>query len=369
MTLTPQFFDTPRWVLGLMSGTSADGVDGALLQLCKDGIKSWGPTLYHAYSDDLRQSILKAMGEGQTVPLRLEHDITVAHYKLVRSLIRQSKIIPDLIGFHGQTMFHVPRIGKHKARTLQIGDAANLAHWLNIPVVGQFRLQDIHSGGEGAPLVPIFHRAMLEPLLSSHELAHCAVINIGGVCNVTLFNADGALIAGDVGPGCALIDDWINLQTTMTYDDFSELALQGQVHHDVAQRWLQDVAFFAQPLPKSADRLQWRGFLNNLESLGIADIAATLTHLTVSALKQHLPITIDTLYVAGGGRKHVCLMHNLSQYYRVLCVDDIGCSGDFLEAYAFAFLARQSILKWPISFTGTTGVLQPTSGGVLYFVK
>lgn len=365
MSLDRTFFQTPRWVMGLMSGTSADGVDGALLQLSDKGIEAWGATRYHPYTPDLHVRILAAMG-SEIVDAQLEQDITAAHYKLVRSLIRQSGIVPDLIGFHGQTLYHVPRSLGQKARTLQIGHAHRLAHWLNTPVVSQFRLKDIEAGGEGAPLVPIFHRALLEPLLSTQELTTCAVVNVGGVCNITLFEADGSLLAGDVGPGCALIDDWLKIHPTLTYDNFSDLALRGEADISLINKWIEQSLFFKKSLPKSADRLQWQIFLEDIAHYSQKNAAATLVGLTVEGLRRSLPLRVHTLYLAGGGRKHACLMEVLSRYYRALCVDDIGCSGDFLEAYAFAFLARQSVLDWPISFPGTTGVSQPTSGGILH---
>lgn len=366
MSLERTFFEKPRWVMGLMSGTSADGVDGALLQVSENGVEAWGPTLYHPYSDGMRTRILDSMGEYTLVHPQLEHDITVAHYKLVRALIRQSKITPDLIGFHGQTLYHVPRSSVDKARTCQIGEGAHLAHWLNIPVVGQFRINDVAEGGEGAPLVPLFHKALLKPILSDRELTTCAVVNVGGVCNVTLFEDDGSLIAGDVGPGCALIDDWIMQNEGLTYDGFSDLALRGEACSILIEKWLNQSLFFQANLPKSADRLQWQTFLADIQHFSPNDAAATLVGLTIQALRRALPLRVHTLYMAGGGRKHVCLMYGLAQLYRTIPIDQIACSGDFVEAYAFAFLACQSVLGLPLSFPGTTGVSQPATGGVLY---
>jgi anhydro-N-acetylmuramic acid kinase len=146
-------FQKPQWVLGLMSGTSADGVDGALLRVDQNGVMGFGPTLYRPYSREMQQRIVSAMGNPDFSDTELVKDITNEHVWLAKDLVEQSGTTPVLIGFHGQTLYHVPRQNGQKARTLQVGDGAQLADQLNISVVDQFRVADVEKGGEGAPLV------------------------------------------------------------------------------------------------------------------------------------------------------------------------------------------------------------------------
>ena len=356
--------------MGLMSGTSADGVDAALLRIDKNGIKDFGPYFYRPYSKNLRSRILAAMGveKGEPSP-ELIHLITVEHYKAVRALMRKSKVQPVLIGMHGQTLYHKPKPSRSgKAQTLQVAHAANMAYWLNIPVVHQFRLADIEAGGEGAPLAPVFHQALLGSHLTNSEMPSYAFVNIGGVCNITTFSQNGGLFAGDVGPGCALLDDWLyNNIPNGSYSDLSDLAFKGEPDLNMIQAWLTSAKFFQVNLPKSADRMQWKKFLKDIAGYKPEDAVATLFELTIACLKGSLPSYIDTLCLAGGGRHHQYLNNKLASSYRVVHSDQLNCSGDFVEAYAFALLAVKSVLGEALSFPSTTRVRKPVSGGVLAY--
>ena len=353
----------PIWVIGLMSGTSLDGIDAAYLKTDGIQIKEMGPGLTVPYEPAFRQALFDLLQDSFSLnSAALEQELTDLHTQVVQRLIDQSDIQPQLIGFHGQTIFHRPRTESLQARTLQIGDGQKMANDLGVPVAYDFRQNDVTHGGEGAPLVPIFHQALANDLPKP-----VAFVNIGGVANITLITDEG-LYAGDTGPGGALIDDWMKNQTSQNYDKNGETAATGQIHYTLIQKWLEH-QFFKRSFPKSLDRQTFYHCLTECNPLNTADGAATLTAFTahgiINALQPYP--AVRTLILTGGGRHNLFLKQQLSKVAHVCNVEEFGWNGDLIEAQAFAYLAVRSSQKLPLSFPTTTGVLEPLSGGKIAY--
>jgi anhydro-N-acetylmuramic acid kinase len=356
----------PVWAIGLMSGTSGDGIDAALLKTDGERIVETGPGIGQAYDPAFRARLKSAYGQWDP-PAGLERALTERHAELVLRLIAQVGMKPSdlgVIGFHGQTILHEPE----RHRTRQIGDGALLAALTGVPVVNDFRSADMAAGGEGAPFAPVYHRALAGGLEKP-----VAMLNIGGVSNVTWIGPDdlegrAALIAFDTGPGNALIDDWALRHTGDPVDRDGALARRGTVDAAAVARFLQN-PYFARPAPKSLDRDAFKGF--SLGDLNAADGAATLTAITAAAIAaavERLPAPPKRWLVCGGGRHNPVLMDALRARLAAAVdpIEAIGWNGDLIEAHAFAFMAVRSLQGLPISFPGTTGVKQPTTGGVVH---
>ncbi len=292
--------------------------------------------------------------------------MTNAHAQAVESFLAANALAREdvaVIGFHGQTLLHRPERGL----TIQIGDGRALAERLGVPVVYDFRAADVAAGGQGAPLAPLFHRALVRRL--AHE-PPVAVLNIGGVANVS--DIDGEqVIACDTGPGNALIDDFLLARTGRPLDEDGRAAARGRVDERALARFLEH-PFFALAPPKSLDRNGLRDWVGAaLEQCSVPDGAATLTAFTAAAVARvipHLPCPPMEWVVCGGGAHNPTLMRMLVEHLapaRVLSADEFGWSTDSLEAQAFAFLAVRSLRGLPISLPTTTGVSRPTTGGVL----
>jgi len=366
---------TPVAAIGLMSGTSQDGVDVALIETDGEVITRFGPTAYRTYSRNeralLRSATAAAVNLGDRtarpdVIADAEAQVTNAHAEAVETFLAANGMRADdvsVIGFHGQTLLHRPQ----QRLTLQIGDGAALAARLGIPVVYDFRAADVAAGGEGAPLAPVFHRALVRRL---ERKLPVAVLNVGGVANVTYIDGD-ELIACDTGPGNALIDDFLRLRTGALLDADGELAATGTVDEDAIARILAH-PFFAKPPPKSLDRNDSRGFVGAiLDDRKTEDGVATLTALTAAAVARVVPLlprAPKTWIVAGGGARNLTLMRMLAERLAPASVESghaAGWSVDSLEAQAFAYLAVRSLRGLPLSLPGTTGVPRPLTGGVL----
>ncbi|MDE1145556.1 MAG: anhydro-N-acetylmuramic acid kinase [Azospirillaceae bacterium] len=347
--------------LGLMSGTSLDGIDAALIRTDGRDHVETGPHLTLPYEAGFRDALRAVLGrvDGADVTA-VEGELTRLHAQAVDRLLDQAGLTAadvDLVGFHGHTIHHAP----HQRLTRQIGDGALLAALTGIAVVNDFRSADVAAGGQGAPLVPLFHRALAAGLPRP-----VALLNIGGVANVTwLGDDDDAVLGFDTGPGNALIDDWVRARTGATYDAGGALAAQGTVD-PVALDALMAHPYFTTAIPKSLDRDAFDPL--PVAALSPADGAATLTHFTaaaVAAAVAHLPQAPRTWLACGGGRHNGALMRALSDRLGVAVgnVDDLGWSGDALEAQAFAYLAVRSRRGLPLSLPGTTGVPAPQTGG------
>ncbi len=351
-------------VVGLMSGTSLDGVDAAVLHTDGERIGAAGPSVTIPYDDALRRALRTLLDRAPTLAAddqalrEAERALTRVHADAVRAL----GVRPDLIGFHGQTILHDPK----RRRTWQIGDAAWLADRAGAPVVHDFRSADVAAGGEGAPLVPLFHAA----LLPDGVARPVAVLNIGGVANLTFVPAPGAgaLLAGDTGPGNALLDDWAWRHIGVPCDRDGALARAGRADRDIVARLLAD-PFFRRPPPRSLDRQAFAGALDAVAHLTPEDGAATLVAFTVGAIVAlPLPAMPARYLVCGGGRANPAIMAALASASGVAVepADAIGWDGDALEAQAFAFLAARSVRGLPLSLPGTTGVPAPCRGGRLH---
>ncbi len=347
--------------VGLMSGTSQDGIDAAIVET--DGERHVRPlgAVTVPYDDAMRDRLRRALGsEARDAGIdALERDLTLLHARIVQKLLNQSGIPSQRVsvaGFHGHTILHRPE----RRRTWQLGDGGLLGRETGIDVVADFRSADVAAGGQGAPLAPAFHAALASPLEKP-----VALLNVGGVANVTWIGPTGDLIAFDTGPGNALIDDWMLRRRGVAVDKDGRLAATGRVDESVLAILL-DNAYFAAPPPKSLDRGDFDPAA--AEGLSDADGAATLTAFTAEAVARALPLLPAAprrWIVCGGGRHNPVLMRMLAARLRVPVepVEAIGWDGDVIEAQAFAYLAVRSLRGLPISWPGTTGVPAPLPGG------
>ncbi len=356
--------------VGLMSGTSLDGIDAALVET--DGEGHVKPLAFRCepWSDPARAQLRAAFELALTFERpRANPDIaaaealvTRAHILAVRKLLAGAGVDPaqvDVIGFHGQTIAHRPDRGW----TWQIGDGAVMAGSLGMTVVNDFRSADVAAGGQGAPLIPVYHRA-----LTAARPGPVAILNLGGVGNLTWIGRDGTLVAFDTGPANALVDDWMLAETGQRFDAEGGLAASGRVDESVLTAML-DHPFFDAPPPKSLDRGDFT--LASARGLSGPDGAATLTAFTAHTVAlglRLLPERPATLFVAGGGRHNRTLMTMLATVcgLPVEPVEALGCDGDATEAEGFAYMAVRALKGLPISFPGTTGVDAPLGGGVVH---
>ncbi len=368
----------PFRAIGLMSGTSLDGVDVALLETDGETISTFGPAGYLPYDDEeralLRQALIDAVALTDRTArpgclMAAENLITDRHATAVEVFLKDQAIDPatiDVVGFHGQTVLHRPE----RRLTVQIGDGEALAARLGLRVAYDFRAADVAAGGQGAPLVPIYHRALVAPLDVQHPVA---VLNIGGVANVTISDGVPDPFACDTGPGNALIDDFMRERTGHARDPAGVNAAQGHIDEEAVACVLTHPFFAAKP-PKSLDRNDFREFAAahvRLADKEVPDGAATLTALTVesvAAILAHLPQAPRTWIVCGGGAHNVTMMRFLAARLapaRVVTAGDVGWNSDAMEAQAFAYLAARHLRGLPITFPTTTGGAKPMRGGIL----
>jgi anhydro-N-acetylmuramic acid kinase len=360
-----------RRALGLMSGTSMDGIDIALIETDGEDMVRRMAAGGVAYEPAFRERLRGALRDAAAIQKRnerpgdlaaVEVELTRRHAEAVLKFIGDRMLQPaaiDVIGFHGQTVLHRPDVGL----TVQIGDGAALAAATGIDVVHDLRAADCAAGGQGAPLVPAYHRA----LVANVEERPIAFVNIGGVANITWIGAHRELIAFDTGPGNAMIDDWVMRRTGAPRDEDGKLAVAGTVHEDYVSAYLRHNHFSA-PAPKSLDRNAFD--ISLVDPLSTEDGAATLTAFTAAAIarsREHLPEEPQLWVIAGGGRRNRTLMAMLAGlvHNAVVPAEALGIDGDSVEAEAWAYLAVRSLEHLPITYPGTTGVGMPLSGGVL----
>jgi anhydro-N-acetylmuramic acid kinase len=360
-------------VIGLMSGTSLDGVDVALIETDGKRVKAFGPTGYRPYTQKERGLLLQALTEAVHLPQRdarpgilgeAERAVTIAHAEAVSAFTAQNHISCediDIVGFHGQTVLHRPE----RKMTVQIGDAAALAKAIHIPVMHDFRAADVAAGGQGAPFVPVYHRALAQSLEREGPIV---VVNIGGVSNITYIDGADTLIACDTGPGNALLDDYMFRTLGQRFDCDGRMAAQGAADEEWVTGALEH-GFFALPPPKSLDR-------NDFASLALpvmppADGAATLTAFTAAAIARIIPLLPKpprSWIVAGGGARNFTMLRMLRERLQpatVEAADALGWSADAIEAQAFGFLAARGLKGLPLSYPATTGVPMPMTGGLI----
>jgi anhydro-N-acetylmuramic acid kinase len=360
--------DRPLSVIGAISGTSMDGIDVAWIET--DGLAHvrpfGGATM--PYPAGIRAR-LKALldddpSRAEREPLvELEEAVTDAFAAAIAAFMEGKGLdgsAVDLIGLHGQTVFHRPE----RRFTRQLGLGQRMARKLGVAVVDGFRLADVAAGGQGAPLVPLYHAALAaglpKPLM---------VLNLGGVANVTYLDSD-QIIAFDTGPASALIDDLVARRFGVAFDDGGQLARQGRVDHSVLAA-LMDNPFFAAPVPKSLDRNDFHERARIVNQLGAHDAVATLAAFTIEAVAAalaHVPRAPLRWLVAGGGRHNAVFMDGLAARLGVAVepVETLGLDGDLIEAECFGYLAVRSARGLPLSLPSTTGVPKPLCGGRLW---
>jgi anhydro-N-acetylmuramic acid kinase len=354
--------------IGLMSGTSADGVDAAIIET--DGLSriDVGVDYFRPYSNLERGLIRQAYQEAKSLepgsPLSpglidASRVVTRAHVEAVQNLLAKAQLTSediDLIGFHGQTVLHDPS----RRFTVQIGYGEELASALKIDVVYDFRTNDVLAGGQGAPFAPLYHAARV-----ADQPKPVAVLNLGGVGNVTIISENGEVVAFDTGPGNALIDDWVFKATGAACDHDGTLAGAGRADPAVVTA-LMAHPYFNQKPPKSLDRDAF--FMPDLRGVSIADGAASLSAFTIESIvaaRDLMPEAPKRWLVTGGGRHNRHLMAGLKARLNaeVQPVEAAGLRGDSLEAETFAYLAVRSVKGLPLSLPTTTGVPAPMTGG------
>ena len=355
--------------LGLMSGTSMDGVDLSIIQT--DGKTKYKVILdqYFAYPNSIynklavlrdKINVSKDLTKHQKKLKFVEKEITIFHAKAVNEVLKKSMTSIDFIGFHGQTIFHSAK----KKITKQLGDGKLLSKLTKQKVIYDFRKNDLKNGGEGAPLTPIFHK-MLE---NKFNIKPVSFFNIGGIVNRTTICNDGKLSAKDVGPGMCLIDKWIRINSKKKYDKNGNIAKSGKVNKKVLNEYWDKFLIFSSD-KKSYDTSDFD--ISFFKGLSFEDGTATLTHHTanifITLIKNNKILKIkENLILSGGGRKNKFLVDKIRSYKKnIKLIDDYGIDGDFIESQAFAYLAIRSYLKLPISFPNTTGCKKPCTGGIM----
>jgi anhydro-N-acetylmuramic acid kinase len=357
-----------KTAIGLMSGTSMDGIDIALLRTDGESVVHHGPSGYFPYDATLRATWQKALVTAKSIRERKERPqdlaeaeriLTLAHAATVKSFLHRHGLGADeidIIGFHGQTVLHRPDDGL----TVQIGDGPLLAEETGIAVIYDMRANDMVHGGQGAPLIPVYHAALAANLPEQFETP-AVFVNIGG---------SGELAAFDSGPGNMLIDQWIEAHTGKAYDKGGATAARGAVVPSLVERYMES-PFFSANIRRSLDRSDFMPPAKGEVSL--EDGARTLAHLTGAAILKsasYLPEGAKTYVVCGGGRLNPVIMHEFATQAatlvaKVIAAEDAGFDGGAMEAEAWAYLAVRSLRGLPLTYPGTTGVREPVTGGVL----
>ncbi len=365
----------PRLALGLMTGTALDGaIDVAILRTDGRLVQEFGPWALHPYGEALRAQMAEAVAAARAWNFAgpepacfapAERAFTLAHAEAVKAVTAAAGVALtdlDVIGLHGLTVLHRPPARGERGATRQLGDGPLLAQALGVDVVWDFRSADVAAGGQGAPLAPAYHSALLTRAGLGSDTA---VLNLGGVANLTWAGGGDALAAFDCGPANGPINEWMEACGLGVMDKGGRLAASGQVREDKLKDWLAH-PFFAAPWPKSLDRYDFSATL--VAGLSPADGAATLTALAGAAVGRGLdllPVRPTRVIVSGGGRKNPALMREIESRAGAELVDcdTLGWRGDAIEAEAFAFLAVRALEGLPLSFPGATGAPAPLPGG------
>ena len=361
------------YALGLMSGTSMDAINVSLVktdgieleelninQICPYSDKTI--KLLNEILDNLPRSLSKFSLLNETSEL-----ITLDHFKSIKNILSKTNIVPEIIGFHGQTVFHNPK----KSISIQLGNSKLLSKLSKIDVIGNFRNLDIKFGGEGAPIAPIYHQQIIKKF---NLKLPCCFINIGGVSNITYW--DGNVLLGfDCGPGNTLMDKFMQEKFQLSYDKFGRLAKQGTPISKILTKCFED-NFFKKKFPKSLDKSY---FFYLLELIGSydhtpEDIMATLSSITAHSIKKGLkilPVEPQSIYIMGGGAYNTTLVKSLKEMYaeKINLIDEIGLDASMIEANLIAYLAVRKIRNLPSTFPETTGVNKPTCLGNLFKYK
>ena len=362
--------------LGLMSGTSADGVDASIIQ--SDGDAKYKVILdqYFKYNQNIYDNIHNIKEEiNNTKDLKnlskkikpIEKEITLFHANIVNKIIKKSKSQIDFLGFHGQTIFHN---AKEKI-SRQLGDGKLLSKLTKKTVIYNFRQNDLKNGGHGAPLTPIFHNLIKKKF----KFEEVTFVNIGGIVNITTLSKNNSMSGTDTGPGMCLIDRWIRKKSKKNYDKNGNIAKSGKVNNQILKKLLQNFYKKENTLSNSIiQSFDTKYFdFSFVKSLSLKDGAATLTEFTAQLIIAALKLSgrgKEKIILCGGGRKNNFLVKKLKKGNKAIkLIDDYGIDGDFVESQAFAYLAIRSFLNKHISFPETTGVKKPCLGGVICKVK
>lgn len=363
--------------IGLMSGTSMDGIDLALIRTDGEQVVERIAAGSMNYSDAFRARLKQGLVDARNIQRRderigilrqLEHDLTLLHAVAVQDFLFAHGLKTDdvdVIGFHGQTVLHRP----DDALTVQIGDGALLARETAIDVVYDMRAEDMRHSGQGAPLIPAYHAALAHNLEQQPDMP-VVFVNIGGISNLTYVDEAGRLAAFDSGPGNMLIDQWVELHQQGSFDAGGALALRGTVNTELAAHYLSN-AFFTGNQRRSLDRGDFAVPMVGVVSL--EDGSRTLAYVAAASILQsaaHLPQKPQTYVVSGGGRKNAAIMAELTALAKaegaaVIDADMAGLDGDSMEAEAWGYLAVRSLKGLPLTYPSTTGCNKPVSGGVL----
>jgi anhydro-N-acetylmuramic acid kinase len=363
--------------LGLMSGTSMDGIDLAVLRTDGEARVERGPAGFVGYEAAFRRRLAESLDEAKAIRRRddrpgrladVEREIVDRHAAAVGGFVSAlpEEWKPQLVGFHGQTVLHRPQ----EALTVQLGDGARLAEALALPVVWDMRAEDMRQGGQGAPLVPAYHAALAKALPAAfRERFPVVFVNVGGISNVTFVPREGEPVAFDSGPGNALIDQWVAREGGVPFDQDGRIASEGGIVTPVVEAYLGS-PFFARPGPKSLDRNDFT--LSEAAGMELADGARTLAAVSALAIlrsAEQMPEMPRLWIVCGGGRRNPHIVGDLraaaAPLADVLLAEDVDLDGDAMEAEAWAFLAVRSRRGLPLTYPGTTGCRAPTLGGAL----
>lgn len=373
----------PIWAVGLMTGTVLDGnVDVALIRTDGELVTEFGPYMLHPYPENTRTLLAETLaaarvwnfeGPEPEIFVRAQEALTRGQSQAVLGLLQKAGLGPEdigVVGFHGQTVLHRgPRKGR-KGATRQLGDGALLSTLLGIPVAFDFRSADVAAGGQGAPLVPVYHEALMHSLAANSTFdqnGRTAVLNLGGVGNITWSDGKGRVIAFDTGPANAPINDLVRAHGAGEMDRDGLIASKGKVDEARISELLQN-SYLTEAFPKSLDRFDFPASM--AEDLALEDGVATLTAFTAATVAKALdllPIRPERLLVCGGGRRNPTLMAMIAARTKAVVepVEAVGWRGDAVEAECFAFLAARTLRGLPISFPETTGAPAPMTGGRL----
>ena len=362
--------------LGLMSGTSVDGIDASIILSNGENNLEIIDNHYIKYKDSFKSKIEKFIYKinnredlNNNIDLysQIKKDITLEHAKISKDIIKKNKKINiDLVGFHGQTILHKPSDGY----SIQVGDPNLLSNLLKKDIYFDFRSLDIKNGGEGAPVTPIYHKLLYKKINIDNEIIF---LNIGGISNLTYVNQKDSLISFDTGPGNCIIDNWIKHNSLENFDKNGENAFLGKVDKNILLSVL-DSDFASSKINKSLDIKDFD--ISFARGLSLSDGAATITCLTSYLIADKINNFINReikskknckLILCGGGRKNTYLTNELKKLINVeiINIDQFNIDGDFIESQAFAFLAIRSYFGLPISFPSTTNCKEPSVGGTI----
>ncbi len=350
--------------LGVMSGTSCDGIDLSLIQTDGKDRADFISSMYIKYSDELKEDLFKLINNFTESSLysskviEIQEKVTIAFINAIENFYKKTSKRIDLISIHGQSIFHNPS----KKISIQLCNAELIKTKFNIKVVYDFRQNDISNGGQGAPLTPIFHKLINKKFKLNGVNAY---LNIGGVSNITLIRKNQIISAFDTGPGMGILNDYVFFKKKIFYDKDGTDSMVGIVQHDIVKSLLKDKFFKLKP-PKSLDKNYFdkTKFMN----LKYNDSCASIVEFTVDAIKKGIfdnKFKIDNLILMGGGIKNKCLFKRIKDKINIniINIKSFGIDEDFIEAQAFAYLGVRRLKNLPLTYPQTTGVSKPVTGG------